>query len=190
MKFKIGSSKYLTFQYFIALAMSDNSYDTNSDKNEDENKKMRRIRRPYERNDKPSIRRPIGVSALAIVLIAAAVVMLSSGAYFVAFAPSIHTYWHTSPHQSSYWLTNSANLILSSLVHVTEADIAAFGAISMALAAVPAIVSFGLFRGRSWSRNASIIFFAVASASLLLTIGSRGGNIIIQYREKGYQQTL
>jgi hypothetical protein len=155
--------------------MSPNSDDKNHDKKEDENKRMRRIRRTYERNDKPSIRRPLGVSALAIALIAAAVMMLSSGAYFVASAPSIHADWHTSPRQSSYWLANSSDLIPSSLVHVTEANIAAFGGITMALAAVPAVVSFGMFRGRSWSWNASIMFFAVASASLLLTIGSRGG---------------
>ena len=160
--------------------MSRNSDDKNHDNKEDENKRMRRIRRRYERNDKPSIRRPMGVSALAIALIAVAVVMLSSGAYFVAYAPSIHADWHTSSRQFSYWLANSSDLIPSSLVHVTEANIAAFGVISMALAAVPAIVSFGLFRGRSWSWNASIIFFAVASASLLLTIGVRGGNIQVQ----------
>ena len=57
-----------------------------------------------------------------------------------------------SPRQSSlYWLANSVNLIPSSLVHITEANIAAFGVITMVLAAIPAIVSSELFRGRSWS---------------------------------------
>lgn len=164
--------------------MSLNSDDENLDKNEDENKRTRRRIgiRTYQRNDKPSTSRPMGVSALAIASIAAAAVMLSSGAYLVAFASSIHSEWHISLRESSYWLENPTYLILSSsLVHVTEANIATFGAISMALAAVPAIVSFGLYRGRSWSWNASIIFFAVASAILLLSIGSReGGNIQVR----------
>jgi hypothetical protein len=157
---------------------SDNN--KNNDKKEDnENKRTRRIGRTYERNDKPSIERPTGVSALSIASIAAAVVMLSSGTYFIAYAPSIHAEWHTSSRQSSsFWLANSADLIPSSLMHITEADIATFGWITIALASVPALVSFGLFRGRSWSWNASIIFFAVASASLLLTISSRGGGTI------------
>jgi hypothetical protein len=157
-------------------------------KEEDENKRTRRIRRTYKRNDKPSIRRPMGVSALGVASIAAAVVMLSSGAYFIAYAPSIHAEWHTSaPRQSSYFLANPSDLIpSSSFVHLTEADIATFGWITIALASVPALVSFGLFRGRSWSWSASIIFFAVASASLLLTIGSRGGGGGgIQVQEEG-----
>jgi hypothetical protein len=163
--------------------MSLNSDDKNNDKKEHENKRTRRIRITYGRNDKPSIRRPMGVSALSIASIAATVVMLSSGAYFIAYASSIHAAWHTSSRQSfSYWLANPAYLIPSSLVHITEADIATFGWIIIALASVPALVSFGLFRGRSWSWNASIIFFAVTSASLLLTISSRGGSI--QVREE------
>lgn len=68
-------------------------------------------------------------------------------------------------------------------MHITEATIATFGAISMALSAVPAIISFGLFRGRAWSWCATVIFFAVASASLLLTIGSREGGSIQAQRE-------
>jgi hypothetical protein len=128
----------------------------------------------------------MGVSALSIASIAAAVVMLSSGVYFIAYAPSIHAEWHTSSHQSSsYWLANAAYLIPSSLVHIIEADIATFGWIIIALASVPALVSFGLFHGRSWSWNASIIFFAVTSASLLLTISSRGGggSMLVQEEE-------
>jgi hypothetical protein len=135
-------------------------------KEEDENKRTRRIRRTYKRNDKPSIRRPMGVSALGVASIAAAVVMLSSGAYFIAYAPSIHAEWHTSPprQSSSYWLANPSYLIpSSSLVHITEVHIATFGWITIALASVPALVSFGLFLGRLWSWNASIIFFAVTS---------------------------
>jgi hypothetical protein len=166
--------------------MSLNSDDKNNHhkKEEDENK---RTRRTYERNDKPSIRRPMGVSALGIASIAAAVVMLSSGAYFVAYAPSIHAEWHTSSSQSSYWSANPADLIpsLSPLLHVTEADIDTFGWITVALATVPAFVSFGLFRGRSWSWNVSVLFFAVASASLLLTIGTRGGGGNIQVQGEG-----
>jgi hypothetical protein len=132
--------------------MSLNSDDKNHDKKEDENKRTKRDTGTYEKNDKPSIKRPLGVSALGTTSIAATAVMLSSGAYFVTYAPFIHAEWHTSPRQSSlHWLANSVNLIPSSLVHVTEANIAAFGVITMALAAVPAIVSFGLFRGRSWS---------------------------------------
>ena len=52
--------------------MSLNSEDNkNNDKKEDnENKRTRRIGRTYERNDKPSIRRPIGVTALGIASIA------------------------------------------------------------------------------------------------------------------------
>lgn len=163
--------------------MSFSSGDKNYDKNEDENEKTRRRglrRRTYQRNDKLSASRPIGVSALAIASIVAAGVMLSSGAYLVAYAPSVHSEWHTLQREFSYRLANPTYLILlsSSLLHLTEENIVTFGAISMALAAVPAIVSFGLFRGRSWSWNASIIFFAVASASLLLTIGSREGGSI------------
>jgi len=157
--------------------MSLNSDNKNLDKKEeDENKSTRRIR-TYKRNDKPSIRRPMGVSALGVASIAAAVVMLSSGAYFIAYAPSIHAEWHSSaPRQSSYFLANPSDLIpSSSFVHLTEADIATFGWITIALASVPALVSFGLFRGRSWSWNALLIFFALALASLLLTIGSKGG---------------
>jgi hypothetical protein len=123
--------------------MSLNSDDKNNDKKEHENKRTRRIRRIYERNDKPPIRRPMGVSALSIASIAATVVMLSSGAYFIAYAPSIHAEWHTSPprQSSSYWLANPAYLIpSSSLVHITEADIATFGWITIALASVPALV--------------------------------------------------
>ena len=166
---------------------SDNN--KNNDKKEDnENKRTRRIGRTYQRNDKPSIVRPMGVSALSIASIAAAVVMLSSGVYFMAYAPSIHAEWHTSSCQSSsYWLANLAYLIPSSLVHITEADIPTFGWIIIALASVPALISFGLFRGRSWSWNASIIFFAVTSASLLLTVSSRGGagggSILVQEEE-------
>jgi hypothetical protein len=136
-------------------------------------------RRTNQRNVKPSIVRPMGISALSIVSIAAAVVILSSGAYFIAYAPSIHAEWHTSSRQSSsYWLANPAYLTPSSLVHITEADIATFGWVTIALTSVPALVSFGLFRGRSWSWTASIIFFAVTSASLLLTFISRGGGSI------------
>jgi hypothetical protein len=178
LKSKICSSRYLAFQDSIEIVMSLNSDDKNHNKKEEgENKRTRRFRRTYERNDKPSIIRPMGVSALSIASIAAVVVMLSSGAYFVAYAPSIHAEWHTSLRQSSYWSANPADLIasLSPLLHVAEADIATFGSIIVALAAVPAIVSFGLFRGRSWSWNALLIFFALALASLLLTIGSKGG---------------
>lgn len=158
--------------------MSLNSNDKNHD-NKNEDRSMRRKRRSYGRNDKPPIRRPMGITALGIASIAAAVMMLSFGTYFVAYAPSIHAEWHTSPSYSSYWWSaNPADLIPSlspaPLVHVTEVTIAAFGAIIMVLAALPAIVSFGLLRGRSWSWNASIIFFALAAASLLLTISSRG----------------
>ena len=143
--------------------MSLNSDDKNHDKKGDENKRTKRNIETYQKNDRPSIKRPLEVSGLGTASIAATDVMLSSGAYFVKYVPSIHAEWHTSPRQSSsYWLANSVNLIPSSSVHVTEANIAAFGVITMALAAVPAIVSFGLFRGRSWSWNASIIFFAVA----------------------------
>lgn len=174
--------------------MSLNSDDKNNDKKEHENKRTRRIRRIYERNDKPPIRRPMGVSALSITSIAATVVMLSSGAYFIAYAPSIHAEWHTSPprQSSSYWLANPAYLIpSSSLVHITEADIATFGWITIALASVPALVSFGLFRGRSWSWNVSIMFFAVASASLLLTFSSRGGGSIqVQEEEIGVNSVV
>jgi hypothetical protein len=158
---------------------SDNN--KNNDKKEDnENKRIRRIGRTYQRNDKQSIVRPMGVWALSIASIAAAVVTLSSGAYFIAYTPSIHAEWHTSPPRqySSYWSANPTDLIPSSLVHITEANIATFGWITIALASVPALVSFGLFRGRSWSWNASIIFFAMISASLLLTISSRGGGSI------------
>jgi hypothetical protein len=105
LKLKIGSSRYLTFQRSIVLAMNLNSDDENLDKNEDDNKRTRRrigIRRTYQRNDKPSTSRPMGVSALAIASIAAAVVMLSSGAYFVAYASSTHSEWHTSLRESSY----------------------------------------------------------------------------------------
>ena len=163
--------------------MSLNSDDKNyHNKNEDRSRRRRRWRRSYGRNDKPPIIRPMGITALGIASIAAAVMMLSVGTYFVAYAPSIHADWHTSPFQSSYWWSaNPIGLISSSssppvpLLHVTEADIAAFGMITMALAALPAIVSFGLLRGRSWSWNLSIVFFAVAAASLLLlTITSRG----------------
>jgi hypothetical protein len=186
LKLTIYSSRYLTFQPSIGIAMSLNSDDKNHDKKEDENKRTKRNTGTYKKNDKPSIKRPLGVSALGTASIAATAVMLSSGAYFETYAPSIHAEWHTSPRQSSlHWLANSVNLIPSSLVHVTEANIAAFGVITMALAAVPAIVSFGLFRGRSWSWNASIIFFAVASASLLLTIGSRGEGSGIQAQGQG-----
>ena len=163
------------------MSLNSDNNKNHGKKKEDENKRTRRIRRTYERNDKLSIRRPIGISGLSIASISAAVVMLSSGTYFIAYAHSIHAEWHTSPpsQSSSYWLANPADLILSSsLVHITEANIATFGWITIALAAVPATVSFGLFRGRSWSWNASIIFFAVASASLLLTISSRGGGSI------------
>lgn len=174
--------------------MSLNSDDKNNDKKEHENKRTRRIRRIYERNDKPPIRRPMGVSALSITSIAATVVMLSSGAYFIAYAPSIHAEWHTSPprQSSSYWLANPAYLIpSSSLVHITEADIATFGWITIALASVPALVSFGLFRGRSWSWNVSIMFFAVASASLLLTFSTRGGGSIqVQEEEIGVNSVV
>lgn len=162
---------------------SDDKNNHNKKEKEDENKRTRRIRRTYKRKDKPSIRRPMGVSALGIASIAAAIVMLSSGAYLVAYAPSIHAEWHASPRQSSsYWLANPVDLIPSSspLLDFTEADITIFGWITIALAAVPAIVSFGLFRGRWRSWNVSVIFFAVASASLLLTIGSRGGGGGIQ----------
>jgi hypothetical protein len=159
--------------------MSPNSNNKNHD-NKDENRRTRRIRRTYKRNDKPSIRRPMGVTALGIASIAATVVMLLSGAYFVVYAPSIHAEWYTSPSQSSYWLANPADLISSSLVHVTEADIAALGGITIALAAVPAIVSFGMFRGRSWSWSASMIFFVMASAGLLLTIGNREEGVQVQ----------
>jgi hypothetical protein len=159
----------------------------NNDKKEDsENKRTSRIGRTYQRNDKPSIVRPMGVSALSIASIAAAVVMVSSGAYFIAYAPFIHAEWHTSSRQSSsHWLANPTYLIPLSLVHITEADIAIFGWIAIALASVPALVSFGLFRGRSWSWNASIIFFAMTSATLLVTISSRGGggSILIQEEE-------
>jgi hypothetical protein len=159
--------------------MSLNSDDKNHDKKGDENKRTKRNIGTSQKNDKPSIKRPLGVSGLGTASIAATVVMLSSGAYFVKYVPSILAEWHTSPRRSSsYWLANSVNLIPSSSVHVTEVNIATFGVITMALAAVPAIVSFGLFRGRSWSWNASIIFFAVASASLLLTVSSRGGGSI------------
>ena len=174
--------------------MSLNSDDKNNDKKEHENKTTGRIRRTYERNDKPPIRRPMGVSALSIASIAATVVMLSSGAYFIAYAPSIYAEWHTSPHRqsSSYWLANPAYLIpSSSLVHITEADIAAFGWITIALASVPALVSFVLFRGRSWSWNVSIMFFAVASANLLLTFSSRGGGSIqVQEEEIGVNSVV
>jgi hypothetical protein len=174
---------YISAFYWIAMSLNPDDKNNNK-KEEDENK---RSRRTYERNDKPPTRRPLGVSALGIASIATAVVMLSSGAYFVAYAPSIHDEWHTSPRQSSYWSAKPADLIpsLSLLLHVTEADIATFGATTIALAAVPAIVSFGLFRGRSWSWNASVIFFAVASASLLLTIGSRGAGGSIQVQGEG-----
>lgn len=50
--------------------MNLNSDDKNHDKKEDENKRTRRIRRIYERNDKPSIKRPMGVTALGIASIA------------------------------------------------------------------------------------------------------------------------
>ena len=153
--------------------MSLNSDDKNHD-NKDEDRSVR----SYGRNDKPPIRRPMGITALGIASIAATVMMLSFGAYFLAYAPSIHAEWHTSPSQSSYWWSaNPVDLIPSSqapLVHVTEANIAAFGGITMILTALPAIVSFALLRGRSWSWNTSIVFFAVAAASLLLTISSRG----------------
>ena len=172
------------------LSMSLNSDDKNYDKNEDENKKTRRRRgirrRTYQREDKPSTSRPMGVSALVIASIAVAVVMLSFGVYLVAYAPSIHSEWHASPQRSSYGLANPANLIpSSSFVHITEATIATFGAISMALSAVPAIISFGLFRGRSWSWCVTVLFFAVASASLLFTIGSREGGSSIQVQGQG-----
>jgi hypothetical protein len=187
LKIIIYPSRYLTFQRSIVLGMSLNSDDKNYDKNEDENKNKKTarrgiLRRTYQRNDKPSTSLPMGVSALAIAAIAAAVVMLSFGAYFVLYAPSIHTEWHTSPQRSSYGLANPVDLIpSSSLAHITEATIGTFGTISMVLSAVPAIISFGLFRGRSWSWYATVIFFAVASASLLLTIGSReGGSIQVQ----------
>jgi hypothetical protein len=145
----------------------------------------RRIKRTYKRNYRSPIIRPIAITAFGIASIITAVMMLSSGAYFVAYTSSIHAKWYTLQLQSSYWLTNVADLIPSSLMHVTEANIAAFGVIAMALAAVPAIVSFGLFRGRSWSWNASIIFFAIASASLLLTIGSGGEGSGIQVQGQG-----
>lgn len=76
-------------------------------------------------------------------------------------------------------------------MHITEADIATFGWITIALASVPALVSFGLFRGRSWSWNVSIMFFAVASASLLLTFSSRGGGSIqVQEEEIGVNSVV
>ncbi len=53
--------------------MSLNSEDNknNYKKEDNENKRTRRrIGRTYERNDKPSIRRPIGVTALGIASIA------------------------------------------------------------------------------------------------------------------------
>ena len=50
--------------------MSLNSDDKNHDKKEDENKRTRRIRTTYERNDKPSIRRPMGVTVIGIASIA------------------------------------------------------------------------------------------------------------------------
>jgi hypothetical protein len=119
--------------------------------------------------------------------------MLSSGAYFIAYAPSIHAEWHTSPprQSSSYWLANPSYLIPSSLVHITEVHIATFGWITIALASVPALVSFGLFLGRSWSWNASIIFFAMTSASLLLTFSNRGGGSIqVQEEEIGVNSVV
>jgi hypothetical protein len=180
LKLKISSLRDLTNERSTVIIMSLNSDDKNHD-NKDEDRSVR----SYGRDDKPPIRRPMAITALGIASIAALVMMLSFGAYFVAYAPSIHAEWHTSPSQSSYWWSaNPADLIPSSpapLVHVTEANIAAFGGITMILAALPAIVSFGLLRGRSWSWNASIIFFAVASASLLLTVSSRGeGSIQVQ----------
>jgi hypothetical protein len=196
LKLTICSSRYLTFQPSIGIAMSLNpDNNKNNDKKEDnENKRTRRIRRTYKRNDKPPIRRPMGVSALSISSIAATVVMLSSGAYFIAYAPSIHAEWHTSPprQSSSYWLANPSYLIpSSSLVHITEVHIATFGWITIALASVPALVSFGLFLGRLWSWNASIIFFAVTSASLLLTFSNRGGGSIqVQEEEIGVNSVV
>jgi hypothetical protein len=173
LKLKISSLRDLTNERSTVIIMSLNSDDKNHD-NKDEDRSVR----SYGRDDKPPIRRPMAITALGIASIAALVMILSFGAYFVAYAPSIHAEWHTSPSQSSYWWSaNPADLIPSSpapLVHVTEANIAAFGGITMILAALPAIVSFGLLRGRSWSWNASIVFFAVAAASLLLTISSRG----------------
>lgn len=61
--------------------MSLNSDDKNHDKKEDENKRTKRNTGTYEKNDKPSIKRPLGVSALGTASIAATAVMLSSGAY-------------------------------------------------------------------------------------------------------------
>jgi hypothetical protein len=135
----------------IAMSVSSNA------KNHVNKDEKRRIKRTYKRHYRSRIIRPVAIAALGIASIITAVMMLSSGAYFVAYT-SIHAKWYTLQLQSSYWLTNVADLIPSSLMHVTEANIAAFGVITMALAAVPAIVSFGLFRGRSWSWNASIIF--------------------------------
>jgi len=65
---------------------SDNNKNNDKKKEDNENKRTRRIGRTYKRNDKPSIVRPIGVSALSIASIAVAVGMLSSGAYFIAYA--------------------------------------------------------------------------------------------------------
>lgn len=62
--------------------MSLNSDDKNyHNKNEDRSRRRRRWRRSYGRNDKPPIIRPMGITALGIASIAAAVMMLSVGTY-------------------------------------------------------------------------------------------------------------
>jgi heme O synthase-like polyprenyltransferase len=68
----------------IAMSVSSNA------KNHVNKDEKRRIKRTYKRNYRSPIIRPVAITAFGIASIITAVMMLSSGAYFVAYTSSIH----------------------------------------------------------------------------------------------------
>ncbi len=103
------------------------------------------------KNAKPVVERPFGVTLLAVAAISGAMIMVSAGSFLVTYAPLIHRGWHSLNFESSYW-SSTASILKESMpfLHVNESLIILFGQITTTLAIIPAVISFGLLRGRSW----------------------------------------